>query len=88
MREEGKKEKIKDCMEDSRTKFKDLEGMVEKGEYCTDLIKKVREIQYALDDLNRCILDCHLHECLRDAIWRGDEERIFKEIVELIKHRP
>ncbi len=88
MEEEARKEKIEECVKESRQKFQQIEEMINKGEYCTDIVKKVREMQSALDRLNQCILDCHLHECLKDAIWRGDEERIFEEILYLIKYRP
>lgn len=88
MEGEERKEKIRECVKESRQKFRQVEEMVEKGEYCTDIIKKVKEMQSSLDKLNQCILDCHFHECLQSAIRRGEEERIFEEILELIKYRP
>ncbi len=87
----GEEEVKRKALEDIRRchkKFKQIESMIDNSEYCTDIIKKVRELQAALDRISHVVLDCHLHTCLKSAIRRGEEERIFDEIYELLTYRP
>ncbi len=75
-------------LNESKRKLREVEKMVDEGEYCTEVIKRVRELQSSLDRVNQIILERHLHTCLREAIRQGNEERIFTEILEILKYRP
>ncbi len=87
--EEGEvKRKALEDIRKCHVKFRQIETMIDDSEYCTDIIKKIRELQASLDRISHIILECHLHTCLKSAIRRGEEERIFDEILELIKYRP
>jgi len=79
--------------DDTLNRLKSIEGhvrgiarMVEKDEYCIDVIRQVQAVQAALGKVSTKILDDHLHSCVITAI-RGDEpderERVLKEISEV-----
>lgn len=88
MQEEEVKRKALEDIQKCYGKFKQIETMIDDSEYCTEIIKKIRELQASLDRISHVILECHLHTCLKSAIRRGEEERIFDEILDLLKYRP
>jgi DNA-binding FrmR family transcriptional regulator len=63
-----------------------IEKMVEKGDYCIDIIRQLQAVQAALNKVSTSILDNHLNSCLVTAI-RGEDvnerERVLKEITEI-----
>ena len=65
-----------------------IERMVEKGEYCVDIVNQVLAVQKALARVNSLVLDRHLHTCVTDAI-RGDDrekrEKVLGEILDVFE---
>jgi DNA-binding FrmR family transcriptional regulator len=63
-----------------------VERMVEKDEYCIDIIRQIQAIQAALNKVSSMVLEGHLNSCLITAV-RGDDpaerERVFMEIGEV-----
>lgn len=60
-----------------------VEGMLENGAYCTDIITQVSAINSALNSFNKVLLANHLRTCVADNIRQGDEE-IINETVEIM----
>jgi DNA-binding FrmR family transcriptional regulator len=60
--------------------------MVEKGQYCIDIIRQIQAVQAALGKISTQILESHLDSCVATAI-RGDDpgerERVLREITEV-----
>ncbi len=80
---------------DTLNRLKNVEGhirgiikMVERGDYCIDIIHQIQAVQAALDKVNLAILEKHLHTCMITAI-RGEDpserERVLREIIEVME---
>ncbi len=61
-----------------------VEGMLENGAYCADIITQVSAINSALNSFNKVLLANHIRTCVADNIRNGDEE-IIGETVELMQ---
>lgn len=63
-----------------------VERMIERDEYCVDVIKQIMAVQASLNRLSSRILDNHLHACVSTAV-RGEDpqarEKVLGEIAEL-----
>jgi DNA-binding FrmR family transcriptional regulator len=61
-----------------------IERMVDKGEYCVDVVNQILAVQRALHKVNGLVLERHLYTCVTTAI-RGDDpderERVIGEIM-------
>ena len=76
-------------------RLKSIEGhvrgisrMVEKDEYCIDIVNQLLAVHRALDRVSTLVLDRHLNTCVTDAI-RGskprERERVIEEILDVFK---
>jgi DNA-binding FrmR family transcriptional regulator len=68
-----------------------LEGvarMIERDEYCIDVIKQIQAVEASLNRLATKILANHLHSCVASAV-RGDDpsarEKVLGEIAEIFE---
>ena len=61
-----------------------VEGMLENGAYCTDIITQVSAINSALNSFNKVLLANHIRTCVADNIRNGDDE-IIDETVEIMQ---
>jgi len=61
-----------------------IQGMVENGDYCIDIVNQILAVQRAMQKVNGMVLDRHLHTCVTTAI-QGDDprerERVIGEIM-------
>lgn len=80
---------------DTLHRLKNIEGhvrgvikMVERGDYCIDVIYQIQAIQSALEKVSYAILEHHLHTCLITAL-RGEDlaerERVLNEIMDVFE---
>ena len=67
--------------------LKGIEKMVAGDKYCVDILVQVSAVISSLHKLNDQILENHLHSCVREAIKRGDDGEILKELMDVIKYR-
>jgi DNA-binding FrmR family transcriptional regulator len=62
--------------------------MIEREEYCIDIIRQVQAVQASLNRLSAKILENHLSSCVTTAV-RGDDpdsrEKVLKEIAEVFQ---
>lgn len=65
--------------------LKKVRGMVEKEEYCLDVIHQSQAVQAALKKVDEEVLHGHLHSCVLKDIHepKGKKEKFVNEIVEL-----
>jgi len=62
--------------------------MVEKGDYCLDIIQQSQAVQSALSKIDNLILENHLKTCVRDSmIAKKDIDKRVEEVIEVFKKR-
>ena len=64
--------------------MKGLEKMIEKEEYCMDIITQSLAIQKSLSSLNKLILENHLRTHATDMLGSGNEKTQEKAVTELL----
>ena len=62
-----------------------VEGMLENGAYCTDILMQVSAITSALNSFNKELLSNHMRTCVADNIREGNDEVIDELVVTLQK---
>lgn len=62
-----------------------VEGMLENGAYCTDILMQVSAITCALNSFNKVLLANHMRTCVADGIREGNDEVIDELVVTLQK---
>lgn len=79
-----KHEEAKRRLKNIEGHIRGIQGMIDDGAYCIDIIRQIQAVQAALKKVNNIILDEHLNSCLITAI-RGDDpierERVLNEVV-------
>lgn len=61
-----------------------VEGMLESGAYCTDILMQVMAINSALNSFNKVLLSNHVKTCVADNIRNGNDE-VVDELVSVIQ---
>jgi len=56
-------------------------NMVEKDEYCIDIIHQSQAVQRALKETDSVILENHLKTCVADAIAKGKKNETITEVM-------
>ncbi|MCR5670183.1 MAG: metal-sensing transcriptional repressor [Butyrivibrio sp.] len=62
-----------------------VEGMLEDGAYCTDILMQVSAITSALNSFNKVLLGNHMRSCVAENIREGNDEIIDELVVTLQK---
>jgi DNA-binding FrmR family transcriptional regulator len=60
-------------------------AMVEREEYCPDLMKQVAALQASLERVNRVLLQNHLETCITEAIAHGGGQGKIDELLEALR---
>ena len=60
-------------------------GMVEKDEYCIDVVHQSLAVQAALKEINKLILKNHIETCMAHATQKGNGKEVISEIVNVIE---
>lgn len=61
-----------------------VEGMLESGFYCTDILMQVSAITSALNSFTKVLLANHVRTCVAENIRRGDDA-VIEELVTTIQ---
>jgi DNA-binding FrmR family transcriptional regulator len=61
--------------------------MVEKGDYCPDILIQSSAVQGALKKSDEIILDSHLHTCVVPKLGGKTDEKALSELLEVFKRR-
>ena len=61
-------------------------AMVEREEYCPDLMKQVAALQASLEKVNRVLLQNHLETCVTEAIAAGSGDAKIAELLEALRY--
>lgn len=62
-----------------------VEGMLENGAYCADILMQVSAINSALNSFNKVLLANHMRSCVADNIRNGNDEIIDETVTILQK---
>ena len=59
--------------------------MVEEDRSCEDVLMQISSAKSALHKTGQVILECHLRHCVTNDIREGDEEKVIKELLQVIE---
>jgi len=59
--------------------------MIEREEYCVDILQQTSALRAAVDALSILILEDHVSGCVRTAAEQGDAERYVDEVVDVVR---
>ncbi len=62
-----------------------VEGMLDSGAYCTDILTQVSAVTSALNSFNKALLANHMRTCVAENIRQGNDEVIDELVVTLQK---
>lgn len=67
--------------------LKKVKKMVEKEEYCPNIIQQSSAVQSALRKVDELLLEGHLRNCVTNAIKSGGGDKEIKELLEAFSKR-
>jgi len=59
--------------------------MIDRDEYCVDVMKQIAAVQSSLERVNRLLLQNHLETCLTESIRAGGGQHKIDELMEALK---
>ena len=81
-------QKVLQRMKIARGHLEKVIDMVEKGEYCLNIIQQSQAVQSALSKVYEVILENHLKTCVRNSIESGkDIDEKVREVIEVFKRK-
>ena len=85
---EDKQKKILHRMKIAKGHLKKVIDMVEKGEYCLNVIQQTQAVTSSLEKVSELILENHLKTCVRESMESGKniDEKV-NEVMEVFKRK-
>jgi DNA-binding FrmR family transcriptional regulator len=62
-----------------------IERMIERREYCIDILQQTAALRAAVDSVALLILEDHVQGCVRHAAQQGDSDRYVEEILDVVR---
>jgi CsoR family transcriptional regulator, copper-sensing transcriptional repressor len=59
--------------------------MIEREEYCVDILQQTSALRAAVDALSILILEDHVQGCVRTAADRGEADRYVDEVIDVVR---
>jgi DNA-binding FrmR family transcriptional regulator len=59
--------------------------MVEREEYCVDILQQTAALRAAVDAVSILILEDHVQGCVRTAAERGEADKYVDEIIDVVR---
>ncbi len=84
-REEAEKKDLMNRLKRIEGQVRGVEGMLENGVYCTDILVQVSAITSALNSFNKVLLGNHVKTCVAQNIRSGNDEVIDELVTTLQK---
>ncbi|MBP9813655.1 metal-sensitive transcriptional regulator [Candidatus Woesebacteria bacterium] len=84
-RPKNTKERILHRLKIAQGHLKKVIEMVEKDEYCIDVIHQTQAIQNALKEVDNVILENHLKGCVADSIREGKQDEAVAEVMNIFR---
>ena len=61
--------------------------MIEKDQYCIDILHNSLSVQKALKNVDMVIMEEHLSSCAIDQAKKGETEKLVKELISIYKFK-
>ena len=84
-REDTEKKDLMNRLKRIEGQVRGVEGMLESGAYCTDILMQVSAITSALNSFNKVLLKNHVKTCVAENIRSGNDEVIDELVTTLQK---
>lgn len=78
---EGMQKKLENRLNRIDGQLKGIRNMIERGEYCDDVLNQISSVRSALSGLSKVILENHIKHCIVDDIKNGNEEKSVEELI-------
>jgi CsoR family transcriptional regulator, copper-sensing transcriptional repressor len=62
-----------------------IERMIERKEYCVDILQQTAALRAAVDSVALLILEDHVQGCVRTAAEKGDADRYIEEVLDVVR---
>jgi DNA-binding FrmR family transcriptional regulator len=62
-----------------------IERMIERQEYCVDILQQTAALRAAVDSVALLILEDHVQGCVRTAAEQGDADRYIEEVLDVVR---
>jgi CsoR family transcriptional regulator, copper-sensing transcriptional repressor len=62
-----------------------IERMIERKEYCIDILQQTAALRAAVDSVALLILEDHVSGCVRTAAEHGDADRYVEEVLDVVR---
>jgi CsoR family transcriptional regulator, copper-sensing transcriptional repressor len=62
-----------------------IERMIERREYCIDILQQTAALRAAVDSVALLILEDHVQGCVRTAVEGGDADRYIEEVLDVVR---
>ncbi len=62
-----------------------IERMIERKEYCIDILQQTAALRAAVDSVALLILEDHVSGCVRTAAEQGDAEHYVEEVLDVVR---
>ena len=59
--------------------------MVDREEYCVDILQQTAALRAAVDALGLLILEDHVRGCVKSAIEKGDADTYVEEVLDVVR---
>ena len=66
-------------------KVRGIEKMIEKGDYCIDILNQIKAVKNSITTVEGKILKKHLEECIKESLTGNNFETKVDEIVKILK---
>lgn len=86
-RPKNTQERIKHRLQIAIGQLKKVMAMVEKDEYCIDILHQSEATQKALKEIDNLILEEHLQGCVVDSIKKGNSNEAVSEVMNVFRKR-
>ena len=84
-RDDDEKKDLMNRLKRIEGQVRGVEGMLESGAYCTDILMQVSAITSALNSFNKVLLGSHVKTCVAENIRSGNDEVIDELVTTLQK---
>lgn len=81
------KQRILHRMKIAHGHLKKVIEMLEKDEYCIDILHNSLAVQKALKSTDMLIMEDHLKTCAVDQIRKGDESQVVRDLISIYKYK-
>jgi DNA-binding FrmR family transcriptional regulator len=62
-----------------------IERMIERREYCVDILQQTAALRAAIDSVALLILEDHVQGCIKTAAEQGDADRYIEEVLDVVR---